>query len=82
MKDPTLNDMLNLLRSKYDWTGNENKDEYKIAIHFFSERWYVGQGSNLYKAICAIDYNPKDTEPDEYIEEMILALETEYKSTF
>lgn len=80
MKDPTLSEMLTFLRSSFHgWS--ETPDDFKIAVHYFAERWHGGMWTNLYAAICEIDYNPKDSEPSEDIEEMVSALETEYAST-
>lgn len=77
MLDPTLDEMLAFLRSSFHgW--DETPDDFKIAIHHFAERWYLGMGSNLYAAICEIDYNAKDVEPSEDIEEMVSALESHY----
>lgn len=78
MRDPNLSEMMAFLRSSFHGWGIEGDDDFKIAIHHFAERWYLGQGSNLYKAICEIDYNAKDAEPSEDVEEMVSALETEY----
>jgi hypothetical protein len=76
MLDPTLPEMLTTLRSRfYAW---ENEDDLLIACHTFASRWYLGMGSNLYAAICKIDYDAKDSEPSEDVEEMVSVLESEY----
>jgi hypothetical protein len=76
MLDPTLDEMMTTLRSRFHaW---ECDDDFLIACHTFASRWYIGMGSNLYAAICRIDYNCKGCEPSEDVEEMVSVLETEY----
>ena len=76
MLDPTLDEMMTTLRSRFHaWEGD---DDLLIACHTFAERWYLGQGSNLYAAICKIGYDAKDVEPSEDVEEMVGVLEEEY----
>lgn len=69
--DPTLEEMENFLRQKtsglLDWSDFTTYDVVKIAVHYFAARHHSGQFSNLYKAMCRIDYNSKSLElEDEY----------------
>jgi hypothetical protein len=79
MKDATLSEMLEFLRSNfYQWC--EGDDDFKIAIHYFAMSWYDGMHSNLYKAICEIDANnfPEFPEHESNTSEMVRALEREF----
>ena len=80
MKDPTLAEMLTFLASKFHY-HSETPDDFEIAAHYFADRWHGGMWSNLYGALCEINYDAKDTEPSEDIEEMVKALETEFASS-
>ena len=64
--DPTLEEMESFLRHKtgslIDWTESTAYYQFKVAAHYFAARHYTGQFSNLYQAVCRIDYNSKDLE--------------------
>jgi hypothetical protein len=72
--DPTLEEMESFLRqntgSMIDWTEYSTHYTMKIAVHYFSARHYTGQFSNLYQAICQIDYNSKDLELEDEDDEV------------
>ena len=64
IKDPTLEQMKKALAGalapslRYEgW-----QEDCLIAAYYFAAHHYSGQGSNLYKAVCEIDYNPKCLE--------------------
>lgn len=84
--DPTLEDMSAFLRHKtsglIDWRDCTARYEMNIAIHYFAGAYHNGQFSNLYQALCAVDYNQKDMEledePDENVHLMYDLLVKEY----
>lgn len=62
--DPTLSEMkaalAGALPPSLRYEGWEQ--DCLIAAYYFAAHHYQGQGSNLYAAICEIDYNPKCLE--------------------
>lgn len=69
MIDPTLEEMECFLRQKtsglLDWSEQSTQCEMKVAIHYFASEHYCGMFSNLYRAICTIDYDQKYLEFDD-----------------
>jgi len=85
--DPTLEDMTAFLRQKTaglsDWREWQTECMARIAIHYFASHHYAGQFSNLYQAICSIDYHTPnemelEDEPDEEVHFMYKLLTDEY----
>lgn len=64
ISDPTLEQMKQALESAWPpslrWDGWEQ--DCLISAYYFAAHHYNGQGSNLYKTVCAIGYNPKCLE--------------------
>lgn len=67
--DPTLEEMEDFLRQKtsglLDWSESGTADVMRIAIHYFASEHYCGMFSNLYQAVCTVDYDQKDLEFDD-----------------
>lgn len=78
LTDPTLQEMLTVLRSEFHHWGLEGEDDFKFAIHRFASEWYLGQGSNLYKAICELDIVDNGVPDEEMVGEMVSVLETHF----
>lgn len=85
--DPTLEEMESFLRHKtgglIDWSDTYADDVARIAIHYFASHNHSGQFSNLYQAICQIDYRTcnemeLEDEPDEEVQLMYQLLTNEY----
>lgn len=85
--DPTLEEMESFLRHKtgglIDWTDYVTYYQFKIAAHYFASHNYSGEHSNLYQAICRIDYRPcnemdLEDEPDDEVQLMYQLLTNEY----
>lgn len=64
ISDPTLEQMKQALTEATPPSLRDETwgDDCLIAIYYFAAHHYNGQGSNLYKAVCAIGYNPKCLE--------------------
>ena len=85
--DPTLEEMETFLRQKttglIDWREFSSETLARIAIHYFASHNYSGQFSNLYQAICRIDYKPcnemdLEDEPDDEVHFMYSLLTNKY----
>lgn len=72
--DPTLEEMESFLRHKtgglIDWSDCFAYFNFKVAAHYFAARHYSGQFSNLYQAVCRIDYNSMGLELEDEDEEV------------
>lgn len=72
--DPTLEEMESFLRHKtgglIDWTDSFAYFQFKVAAHYFASHNYSGQFSNLYQAICRIDYETMGLELEDEDEEV------------
>lgn len=77
MPDPTLADMLATLETVSAFKGRDLADDRLIACHHFATENYNGLGSNLYAAICEIDWDG-DEEPSLLQRAMMDALETQF----
>lgn len=81
-KDATLAEMEKYLIDN-GFPGPEFHDSRLIAIHYFACDWHSGILSNLYAAICKIDYFPNRTDfcdEDECVHEMYRVLENNLTS--
>lgn len=59
MKDPTKEEMIEFLKSEWEWAGIEDlSSEIEIAIYQFATSYHSGQWSNLYSALSTSDFNP------------------------
>lgn len=85
--DPTLEEMEDFLRqntgSLIDWTDYVANYQFRIAAHYFASHNYSGEHSNLYQAICRIDYHScnemeLEDEPDEEVHLMYKLLTDKY----
>ena len=70
--DPTLKQILSYLktakRKRHVWF--EGEDTPLIAAHYYCARNYSGQFSNLYKALCSINYNPRSLDLEDECEDV------------
>lgn len=74
--DPTLEDMTAFLRQKtaglLDHSEESTSDDIKIAIHYFATSYHGGMFSNLYQAICQVDYTQNCMELEDEGEDVEL----------
>jgi hypothetical protein len=58
--DPTIEELRALIRVKFAKLLDEEtlNSSGEIAIHYFASDYYDGQWSNLYRAICEVNYSP------------------------
>ena len=58
--DPTLEELRNFIKVKFACILEEGSIKYDgdVAIHWFASEYHSGQWSNLYSALCGVQYNP------------------------
>lgn len=58
--DPTIEELRNFIKVKYATLLDEEsiKNDGDVAIYWFASEYHSGQPSNLYIALCEVQYNP------------------------
>lgn len=58
--DPDISELREFIANKFSNLLEREtlQTDGEIAIYWFASEYHSGQSSNLYKALCTIDYNP------------------------
>ena len=58
--DPSIEELRELIRNKFGKLFDQEtlNSSGEIAIHYFSSDYHGGQSSNLYSAMCQVQYTP------------------------